>query len=125
MATHNEVGKLGEALAVEYLEQQGYAILETNWRMGRLEADIIAYKEGLLVIVEVKTRSSQEFGSPEFFVDYNKQRACVKLANAYSKLYQYDEEVRFDIISVTISRDKHEIQHFENAFSASDFMDFK
>ena len=120
MAAHNEIGKLGEQLAANYLRQQGYAILETNWRLGRLEADIIAYKEGIIVMVEVKTRSSQAFGAPEVFVDRNKQKACVKLANAYVRLHWRDEEVRFDIISVTFSGEQYEINHFENAFSVID-----
>lgn len=120
MAVHNEIGKLGEQLAADYLRQQGYAILETNWRLGRLEADIIAYMEGTIVIVEVKTRSSQGFGEPEDFVDYKKKKACIKLANAYVRLNWRDEEVRFDIISVIFSGEQYEIKHLEHAFSAID-----
>ena len=120
MATHNEIGKLGEELALKHLKKDGYAILETNWRLGRLEADIIAYKEGVIVMVEVKTRSSQGHGAPEDFVTYEKQKACVKLANAYTLTHCRDEEVRFDIISVTFSGENCEIRHLENAFSASE-----
>lgn len=120
MAKHNEIGKLGEAMALDYLKQNGYAILETNWRMGRLEADIIAYQEGVIVLVEVKTRSSQGFGAPENFVDVEKQKACVALANAYTRTHWRDEEVRFDIISVSFSGEQHELKHFVNAFSACD-----
>lgn len=120
MALHNEIGKLGEQLACEYLTNKGYAILETNWRLGRLEADIIAYKEGVIVMVEVKTRTSQSFGEPEEFVTAAKQQACIRLANAYMRTNWRDEEVRFDIISVVISAEQHTINHIENAFSAVD-----
>lgn len=120
MALHNEIGKLGETLALEHLKQNGYAILETNWRLGKWEADIIAYQEGIIVMVEVKTRSSQDFGTPEDFVDLEKQRACIRLANAYTKMNWREEEVRFDIISVTFHGEQYELKHFEDAFSASD-----
>lgn len=120
MAVHNEIGKLGESLASEYLKQNGYAILETNWRLGRHEADIIAYKEGIIVMVEVKTRTTQGHGEPEDFVGYSKQKSYIKLANAYVRSYWRDEEVRFDIISVYISRDNFEIKHFKNAFAANE-----
>lgn len=68
MAVHNELGKQGEALAVEYLRKEGYEILETNWVFQKAEVDIIALKGDVLAIVEVKTRSSLEYGLPQEFV---------------------------------------------------------
>ena len=65
MAQHNDIGKLGEELAQQHLVKQGFAILERNYRKGRYEVDIIAYKEGLMVFVEVKTRSNLDYGDPE------------------------------------------------------------
>ena len=68
MAQHNELGKFGEEMAVEYLQKNGYEILETNWTFQKAEIDIIAQKENILAIVEVKTRSSIDFGLPQDFV---------------------------------------------------------
>ena len=81
MATHNDTGKLGETLAQEYLVSQGFAIMATNWHRGKFEIDIIAYREGLIVFAEVKTRSHTDHGNPEEFVDNKKQRAYVRLAD--------------------------------------------
>lgn len=118
MAKHNDTGKLGEDLATKYLQEQGYAIIERNWKKGKLEADIIAYKEGLIVFVEVKTRSMLDFGNPEDFVNKNKQRAYIRLANTYVIENDREEEVRFDIIAVEISQTSYQINHIEDAFSA-------
>ena len=118
MPTTKEIGNIGEAMAQRYLIEQGYAILHTNWRKGRHEADIIAYKEGLIVFVEVKTRSSLEYGNPEDFVNRDKQRIYVRLANAYVLEHRRTEEVRFDIIAIENSEDSVRIRHIPGAFSA-------
>ena len=65
MAEHNELGKLGEELAVEYLKKEGYEILETNWVFQKAEIDIIAKKDEIIAVIEVKTRSSIDFGLPQ------------------------------------------------------------
>ena len=122
MAEHNDTGTMGEALARQHLEEQGFAILENNWRRGKAEVDIIAYKEGLIVFAEVKTRSNLQYGSPEEFVDRAKQKAYIRLADAYVTKYQRQEEVRFDIISVVVSPEGNRIEHLENAFSAVEVM---
>ena len=106
-------------MACCHLEQQGFAIVATNWRRGKYEVDIIAYKEGLIVFAEVKTRSSTDFGSPEQFVTRAKQRAYIRMANDYVIHHQREEEVRFDIISVVMSADgSSTISQIENAFTA-------
>ena len=81
MAEHNDLGKFGEELAVEFLEKNGYTILETNWFFNKAEIDIIAQKENILAVVEVKTRSSLDFGLPQEFVKPKKIQA-----RAYFKL---------------------------------------
>ena len=68
MAEHNELGKKGEELAVKYLQEDGYEILDRNWTFQKAEIDIIAQKDNYLAIVEVKTRSSLDFGDPQDFV---------------------------------------------------------
>lgn len=118
MAQHNDIGKLGEELAQQHLVKQGFAILERNYRKGRYEVDIIAYKEGLMVFVEVKTRSNLDYGDPEDFVDKQKQRAYIRMANNYVIAHDREEEVRFDIIAVAINATGYHIDHIEDAFGA-------
>ena len=72
MAEHNELGKIGEQLAIDYLLKNGYKIRERNYRYLKAEVDIIALKENTLVAVEVKTRTSNYFGNPEDFVTKKK-----------------------------------------------------
>lgn len=114
----NSLGSIGEKLAREHLEAEGYAIIDTNWRLGRHEADIIAYYEGTLVFVEVKTRQDDNLGQPEEAVTLSKQRGYIKLANAYMLSRRREEEVRFDIISIIIRPTNFQLKHIVNAFSA-------
>ena len=100
MAEHNDLGKLGEELSVEFLQKNGYTILEINWTFQKAEIDIIAQKENVLVIVEVKTRSSIDFGSPQDFVKPAKIQLLVKAVNEYVISNNLDLEIRFDIIAV-------------------------
>lgn len=69
MAEHNDLGRLGEEVALKHLREKGFTIRNTNWRFGKDEIDIIAEKDEYLVIVEVKTRRSAFFGEPEIFVN--------------------------------------------------------
>ncbi len=117
MAKHNELGKEGEVIARRYLEQQDYEILETNWRIGHLEADIIAYHDHHIVFVEVKTRSDDTYGSPEEFVDKKKRRSYIRLANAYILMHDREEEARFDIISVLFKDGETKVDHLVDAYS--------
>jgi putative endonuclease len=78
MAEHNELGKLGEQKAVKFLQDKGYTILETNWTFQKAEIDILAQKEDTLAVVEVKTRSSLEFGLPQDFVNPKKNSTSCK-----------------------------------------------
>lgn len=118
MAIHNVFGKQGEALAVQYLVDHQYHILHTNWRFGKLEADIVAQKNDIVIFVEVKTRASIEYGEPELFVDEKKQKNYIRLANHYMIQFKRHEEARFDIISVVLNpAEGVKITHFENAFT--------
>ena len=74
MAQHNELGKIGEQKAAEYLKKKGYKILERNYKYKNLEIDIIAQRKTDLVFVEVKTRSDNTLFEPEDAVNYQKQR---------------------------------------------------
>ena len=116
MAEHNELGKLGEELAVEFLRKNGYEILETNWTFQKAEIDIIAQKETILAVVEVKTRSSLEFGLPQDFVKPKKIQLLVKAINEYVVSKDLDIEVRFDIIAVHKENKSFAIEHLKDAF---------
>ena len=83
MAEHNELGKIGEQLAIDYLLKNGYKIRERNYRYLKAEVDIIALKENTLVAVEVKTRTSNYFGNPEDFVTKKKIKLLVSAIDFY------------------------------------------
>lgn len=116
MAIHNELGKLGEELAVEYLQKEGYEILATNWVFQKAEVDIIALKGETLAVVEVKTRSSIEFGLPQEFVKSKKIQLLVKAINEYVIVKNLDVNVRFDIISIHKNDENFTINHLIDAF---------
>ncbi len=116
MAEHNELGKLGEELAVEYLQKNGYEILETNWVYQKAEIDIIAQKNAVLAVVEVKTRSSIDFGLPQDFVKPKKIQMLVKAVHAYVTENDIESEIRFDIIAIRKNDQKFEIEHLTDAF---------
>ena len=116
MAEHNELGKLGEKLAVDFLQQNGYEILETNWTFQKAEIDIIAQKDSVLAVVEVKTRSSTEFGLPQDFVKPKKIQLLVKAVNEYVVSNDLDAEVRFDIMAIYKDGKDYKIEHILDAF---------
>lgn len=118
MAKHLETGKLGEMIATEFLEQKGWQIAARNWRSGRAELDIIAWPhDKLLVFVEVKTRSSEDFGGPEAAITAQKQHLMLRAAGAYMETIGYDWEVRFDTIAILLRHEKVlEIRHIEDVF---------
>jgi putative endonuclease len=120
MAEHNELGKKGEDLAVEYLLQNDYKILERNWIFQKAEIDIIAKKDHLLAVIEVKTRSSLDYGLPQDFVKPKKIQLLIKAVNAYindrEKDSEDDLEIRFDIIAIHKNEESFAIEHLTDAF---------
>lgn len=118
MAEHNKLGKEGELVAEAYLLGKGYTILERNWFSTHKELDIIAVKNGWLIVVEVKTRTGYTWEPPEDAVNLRKIKHIVKAANHYVCLHQIDAPVRFDIISVVLEKGNWNIEHIEDAFLA-------
>lgn len=116
MAEHNELGKLGEEKAVVFLQEKGYDILETNWVFDKAEIDIIAQKDSVLAVIEVKTRSSIDFGLPQDFVKPKKIQLLVKAINEYVISNDLEVEVRFDIIAIHKEKSTFVIEHIEEAF---------
>lgn len=103
-------------MAASFLEQKGYLVLNRNYRYKHSEIDLIVSRENWLVFVEVKTRSSTAFGFPEEFVDDKKAQKIMEGADQYLFETDWQGNVRYDIVSVTLSAGKPEIVHFEDAF---------
>lgn len=116
MASHNELGKLGEELAVKFLYENEYTVLETNWTFQKAEIDIIAQKDNVIAVIEVKTRSNIEFGLPQDFVKPKKIQLLAKAVNEYVTINDLDAEVRFDIIAICKEGSDYTIDHIEDAF---------
>jgi len=116
MAQHNELGKKGEEMAVAYLQEKGYEIVTRNFRYQKAEVDIIARKEGVLAVVEVKTRSSPDFGAPEDFVKRKQINSLVNAIDFFVNDHALDVDVRFDIIAIVKNDTGTEVQHLEDAF---------
>jgi len=116
MARHNELGKKGEQLAVDYLIKKGYTIVQRNYRFQKAEVDIIAQIKDTLAIVEVKTRSTIDFGNPQDFVKPKQIQRLVKAVDEYVNLNKLNVEVRFDIIAIVRQGNSYNIEHLENAF---------
>jgi len=115
--SNKEIGIFGENTAVQHLIELGYEILHRNWRYSHLEIDIIASKDNLLHIIEVKTRTSIEFGYPEQFIN-NQKMQFLKNAAAH---YQYQNPqwkyLQFDIISIFLSEKQiWELAFFEDVY---------
>ncbi len=116
MAEHNELGKLGEELAVTYLVKNGYTIKERNWRFQKAEVDIIAQKDTILAVVEVKTRSTDFYGNPQDFIPPKKIKLLLMAMDEYVTKNDLDVEVRFDVIGIVNNNNQRKIEHFEDAF---------
>jgi len=114
------IGKSGEDLAVRYLENQGYTIVERNYRLRIGEIDIIARDGEFLVFVEVKTRRSSCFGSPFEAVNLRKQRQISRVALAYmTRQHCGDVAVRFDVVAVYLDQRASRVELIKNAFEHS------
>jgi putative endonuclease len=111
-----EVGKQAEQQAAEYLKEQSFSIRDVNWQMGQKEIDIVAEKDGVLHIIEVRSLSSTSVMQPYQSVNRQKQRNLIWAANAYIEKYNLNMEVQFDIISLVRNRGTIEIEYIPNAF---------
>ena len=116
MAKHYELGKKGEQLAVDYLVQNNYKIIARNYRFLKAEVDIIVQKEDILAAVEVKTRSTSDFGNPQDFINPKKIKLLVSAMDNFVVENDLDVEVRFDIIAIVKQKDAFQIEHLKDAF---------
>ena len=114
---HLTIGKRGEDIAAEFLQKQGYRILQRRYRSKMGEIDIIAAKADWCVFIEVKTRRSARFGLPSEAVNYHKQGKIINTALLYLAFTgRQNCPVRFDVIEIILTADNHKINHIENAF---------
>ena len=117
MSKHSKIGVKGEQIAADFLLNKGYIIIHRNWRSGKKEIDIIAFKDEVLAIVEIKTRSGSDFGFPEDAVNKKKQQFLKAAAAAFTEANPQYLNIRYDIISVLLDKERiKEIVHFEEAF---------
>ncbi|MEI7627563.1 MAG: YraN family protein [Bacteroidota bacterium] len=117
MKTNKEKGDNGEQIASDYLLEKGFQILDRNWRHHHLEVDIIASKEDLLHIIEVKTRHSLRFGRPEESITRDKMTFLKNAAEAYQFLHPYWKYLQFDVIAITmIGQEPREIFMIEDVY---------
>ncbi|MGC1632328.1 MAG: YraN family protein [Gelidibacter sp.] len=116
MAHHNELGKIGEQLAADFILTKGYEIVCKNYFYQKAEIDIIAKHDNMMICIEVKTRNSEFFGDPQEFVTSSKIKLLVKAMDAFIIENDIDLETRFDIIAVLKNKTRQELTHYENAF---------
>jgi putative endonuclease len=116
MSVQNERGREGEQRAVDYLISRGYTVIQRNYRYLKAEIDIMAIKDDILAIVEVKYRSSSHLGNIADTVTKKKIKLMVLAADHYVTEQHIDLEVRFDIITILKTKDVIRIEHLEDAF---------
>lgn len=110
-------GRLGEEAAAKFYQQNGFTILERNFRAGRYEIDLIVRKENLIVFVEVKTAAGPAFGHPAERVDDRKQQRIITVARHYLLTKSLtDVDLRLDVVTFVGDR----LEHYPDAFSADE-----
>ena len=103
--TRQKLGRWGEQLAAEYLESQGYVLLERNWRCRRGEIDIVAQGGDILVFVEVKTRRGRDYGTPEEAITSYKAKRLLELSQRYLLEHDLEDvEWRVDLVAVELDQ---------------------
>jgi putative endonuclease len=120
MRISNPVAVIGEDLATQFLKKKGYKIIERNFRKGYGEIDIICLKDKTLVFVEVKTRTSNLYGTPIEAISYYKLHSLIKTAQFYSHLHpELPQALRIDAISIMLDENGNasNIEHIENITS--------
>jgi len=111
------VGKAGEEVAIQYLRQQGYQVLERNYRCRFGEIDLIARDGSTLAFIEVKTRRSQTFGPAAAAVTLAKQRHLVKASQVYlTRTHKVYELCRFDVVTIELDAHTPRIELIKDAF---------
>ena len=112
-----EFGRWGEEKAKFYVKENGYKIIEENFRISRGEIDLIAEKENTIIFIEVKTRKNSFFGPPQSAVNWKKQNKIKKIARCFLVNNNYkDYKKRFDVIAIIYNKKNINIEHYKNSF---------
>jgi len=116
MSQHNEVGKIGENLAKEFLEEQGYKIIEQNYKTKYAEIDLVATKNRALVFVEVRTKIGENFGTPEDTINKQKLWKVLRNSKSYLAFKNWQGSARIDAICIVLRPDYtvSRLTHHEN-----------
>ena len=117
MAEHNETGRMGESIALDFLKRKGWHIVAQNFRFDRAEIDIVAMDGDEIVFVEVKTRKTNFPVEPQMAVTAKKQKLIAKAAEHYLTSRKLENWSRFDIISIVLHPGGREIRHMKDAFT--------
>jgi putative endonuclease len=113
----HELGHAGETAAAVFMQSLDFEVLYTSYRHKRAEVDLVVRRgQELLVFVEVKARSSSQFGYPETFVTERKKQLFRLAAEQLQEQLNWRGDIRFDILAVTPTADGLRIEHFEDAF---------
>ena len=116
MAEHNELGEIGEQIAVDFLVKKGHKVLDRNFKFKKLEIDIVTEFENKIIVTEEKTRQSDYLTDPRELVSKSKQKGIVKTANYYIQENEIDLETQFDVIVIVLNQKQKDIRHIEDAF---------
>ena len=116
---NKDIGNLSETLAIDYLKQKKYKILDINFKNRFGEIDIISKKDDLIIIIEVKGRFSSNYGFPSESVNISKQKKIIAVTNSYLHINNlYKRNIRFDVIEIFLNHmtNSYEINHIIDAF---------
>jgi putative endonuclease len=102
MAKHNQVGEMGEELAAAWFIQNGFEILERNWRFKNAEIDIVATFNSILHFIEVKTATTEKFGNPEQKVTDKKLATIKRAAEEYLHLNPQWQKIQFNVLAISM-----------------------
>lgn len=119
MADTINIGNKGENAAAEYLQSNGFRILHRNWRSGRYELDIVAEREGVVHVVEVKCRRRRGLTTPEDAITPAKFRSLMQAAQAYVETFAIDTDVQFDLVAVEYDESGFEVRYVPDAMLPS------
>lgn len=121
MAEHIELGRWGEDVAARYMEEQGWYVRHRDWHDGHKDLDLVCVDadDTTIVVVEVKTRRTAEYGRPAEAVDLEKRRNMIRCADHYVRAFKKENRnLRFDIISIVGTPETGcEIEHVADAFT--------
>ena len=116
--TSTSVGKLGENIAREYLKNKGYNIIEQNYRTKYAEIDLIAKKDNALVFIEVRTKTGEQFGTPEDTINRDKKRKLRMNSMAYIARKKWKGLYQIDAVCIVLNPNQklERLNHYENIY---------